>query len=70
MDSRVGIQRAFQDYQMGVNGFEGAHDWRSEIGKTVSFAQRAPSIPSLVVYEHELTWHLEIQDEVIRCVAT
>ncbi|ORY77266.1 RmlC-like cupin domain-containing protein [Leucosporidium creatinivorum] len=33
MDSRAGIQRAFQDYQMGANGFEGAHEWRSEIGK-------------------------------------
>lgn len=34
-DSTKGIQQAFQDYQMGVNGFEGAHGWRSEIGKKV-----------------------------------
>ncbi|KAK4703226.1 quercetin 2,3-dioxygenase, partial [Phenoliferia sp. Uapishka_3] len=36
MDSQTGIRKAFQDYSMGVNGFEGAHDWKSEIGKKVS----------------------------------
>ncbi|KAI5478053.1 pirin [Pseudohyphozyma bogoriensis] len=36
MDSRVGIQQAFQDYQLGRNGFEGAHDWHSEIGKKMT----------------------------------
>lgn len=35
-DSRQGIQKAFMDYQMGANGFEGAHEWQSEIGKVVS----------------------------------
>jgi len=35
MDTRAGIQKAFQDYSMGVNGFEGAHEWKSEIGKRV-----------------------------------
>lgn len=44
MDSRIGIQRAFQDYQMGVNGFEGAHEWKSEIGKKVSFEKRRASV--------------------------
>lgn len=33
--SREGIQKAFLDYQMQKNGFEGAHSWRSEIGKRV-----------------------------------
>ncbi|KAL8287246.1 hypothetical protein RQP46_003698 [Phenoliferia psychrophenolica] len=33
MDSQIGIRKAFQDYSMGVNGFEGAHEWKSEIGK-------------------------------------
>lgn len=32
MDSREKIVEAFQDYRFGRNGFEGAHEWRSEIG--------------------------------------
>lgn len=32
MDTKEGIREAFMDYQMGKNGFEGAHEWRSEIG--------------------------------------
>ncbi|KAJ8292806.1 Mitochondrial distribution and morphology protein 34 [Rhodotorula toruloides] len=38
--SREGIQKAFLDYQMQKNGFEGAHSWRSEIGK------RSQPVPS------------------------
>ncbi|GEM10155.1 mitochondrion organization and biogenesis-related protein [Rhodotorula toruloides] len=34
--SREGIQKAFLDYQMQKNGFEGAHSWRSEIGKRMT----------------------------------
>lgn len=29
------IMRTFQDYQLGMNGFEGAHEWQSEIGRRV-----------------------------------
>ncbi|GAA5914829.1 pirin family protein [Sporobolomyces salmoneus] len=32
MTSREGIIEAFRDYQAGRNGFEGAHEWKSEIG--------------------------------------
>ncbi|GAA6062820.1 hypothetical protein JCM10212_001552 [Sporobolomyces blumeae] len=32
MDSVQGIRQAFMDYQLGRNGFEGAHEWKSEIG--------------------------------------
>ncbi|SCV73928.1 BQ2448_6358 [Microbotryum intermedium] len=33
MDTQQGIRQAFQDFQMGVNGFEKARGWQSEIGK-------------------------------------
>ncbi|SDA01528.1 BZ3500_MvSof-1268-A1-R1_Chr10-1g02756 [Microbotryum saponariae] len=33
MDTEQGIRQAFQDFQMGVNGFEKARGWQSEIGK-------------------------------------
>ncbi|GAA5850621.1 hypothetical protein JCM3766R1_004584 [Sporobolomyces carnicolor] len=32
MTTREGIIDAFRDYQAGRNGFEGAHEWKSEIG--------------------------------------
>ncbi|GAA5879159.1 hypothetical protein JCM16303_001321 [Sporobolomyces ruberrimus] len=32
MDTREGILEAFQDFRSGKNGFEGASEWRSEIG--------------------------------------
>ncbi|GAA5888490.1 hypothetical protein JCM5296_000649 [Sporobolomyces johnsonii] len=32
MDTPTGIRQAFMDYQFGRNGFEGAHEWQSEIG--------------------------------------
>lgn len=32
MTSRAEIIQAFTDYQRGENGFEGAAEWRSEIG--------------------------------------
>lgn len=42
MDSREGIMKAFQDYQSGTNGFEGAHTWKSEHGSAFvsRFARR------------------------------
>lgn len=33
MTTREEIQRTLMDYSMGVNGFEKAHSWKSEIGK-------------------------------------
>ena len=30
--SQAGIRQAFADYQAQSNGFEGAHDWASDIG--------------------------------------
>ncbi|GAA5980091.1 hypothetical protein JCM5350_001760 [Sporobolomyces pararoseus] len=33
MDSQRGILEAFEDFREGKNGFEGAREWRSEIGK-------------------------------------
>ncbi|POY76532.1 hypothetical protein BMF94_0373 [Rhodotorula taiwanensis] len=36
MTSRNEIQQAFMDYQFERNGFEGAHGWRSEIGKKMT----------------------------------
>ncbi|GAA5822548.1 hypothetical protein JCM11251_006374 [Rhodosporidiobolus azoricus] len=36
MDSVQGIRQAFMDYQMERNGFEGAHGWKSEIGKRMT----------------------------------
>lgn len=38
MTSREEIQQAFMDYQFERNGFEGAHGWRSEIGKRMTGA--------------------------------
>ncbi|KAL1685192.1 RmlC-like cupin domain-containing protein [Schizophyllum commune] len=32
MTSREEIQKTFLDYQMGINGFEGAREWKSKIG--------------------------------------
>ncbi|KAM0751206.1 hypothetical protein T439DRAFT_313508 [Meredithblackwellia eburnea MCA 4105] len=32
MDSVPGIRKAFDDYSRATGGFEGAHDWKSEIG--------------------------------------
>ncbi|GAA6015497.1 hypothetical protein JCM11491_004372 [Sporobolomyces phaffii] len=32
LDTQDGIRQAFRDYQYGRNGFEGAHEWKSEIG--------------------------------------
>ncbi|KIP09490.1 hypothetical protein PHLGIDRAFT_86544 [Phlebiopsis gigantea 11061_1 CR5-6] len=32
MTNREGIQKTLIDYQMGMNGFEKAHTWKSEIG--------------------------------------
>ena len=32
MTSREEIQKTFIDYQLGQNGFEKAHVWKSEIG--------------------------------------
>jgi hypothetical protein len=29
MTSKEEIYQAFKDYQLGRNGFEGAHEWRS-----------------------------------------
>lgn len=31
MNTRAEIEQAFSDYQNGVNGFEGAHEWASKI---------------------------------------
>lgn len=36
MDTKEGIQRAFMDYRMARNGFEGAHSWESDIGKQMT----------------------------------
>lgn len=41
MNTQAEIQKGFQDYQQGTNGFEGAHEWVSKIrllakGKTPS----------------------------------
>ncbi|BGP18059.1 hypothetical protein JCM10213_008405 [Rhodosporidiobolus nylandii] len=36
MDSVQGIRQAFMDYQLERNGFEGAHGWKSEIGKKMT----------------------------------
>ncbi|GAA6016894.1 hypothetical protein JCM8202_004472 [Rhodotorula sphaerocarpa] len=36
MTSRSEIQQTFMDYQFQRNGFEGAHGWRSEIGKKMT----------------------------------
>ncbi|GAA6004084.1 hypothetical protein JCM10207_002418 [Rhodosporidiobolus poonsookiae] len=36
MDSQVGIRQAFMDYQLECNGFEGAHGWKSEIGRKMT----------------------------------
>ncbi|GAA5956000.1 hypothetical protein JCM3765_000066 [Sporobolomyces pararoseus] len=33
MDSQKGILQAFKDFRDGKNGFEGAREWKSEIGK-------------------------------------
>jgi len=31
MNTQSEVQKAFSDYQQGINGFEGAHDWHSKI---------------------------------------
>jgi hypothetical protein len=36
MNSREEIGVAFADYRGARNGFEGAREWRSEIGRTVT----------------------------------
>ncbi|GAA5907209.1 hypothetical protein JCM6882_008391 [Rhodosporidiobolus microsporus] len=36
MDSVQGIRQAFMDYQLERNGFEGAHSWKSEIGRKMT----------------------------------
>ncbi|GJN92769.1 hypothetical protein Rhopal_005807-T1 [Rhodotorula paludigena] len=38
MTSQKDIMRTFQDYQLGMNGFEGAHEWQSEIGRRMADA--------------------------------
>ncbi|GAA5921026.1 hypothetical protein JCM1841_005064 [Sporobolomyces salmonicolor] len=52
MDTPTGIRQAFMDYQFGRNGFEGAHEWQSEIGSKPPMYEIVPGsckIPSFCI---------------------